>query len=184
MLWCGAFAVLGLTAGRNIAFAIVVLAPEVARAVSAMVPAGRRSTVPGWAVPASLGMAALLLVLSALGNPRLPADRPQRLVATLRAQPGALRVLNDYELGGWLTGLADPDLSAAIDGRIDAFPAGYRARYRAAMRLEGDWAGLLAELRPTHALLDRTDALAYVLEHDRGWRSLGTDSLYVLLAAP
>jgi hypothetical protein len=181
LLWCGAFAGLGLSAGRNVSFAVVAIAPYAARAVSAALPEGRRSTVPAWTVPASAATAALLLAALVAGSPRLPADRPRALVATLRAQPGELRVLNDYAIGGYLTG---EEVPAAIDGRIDAFPPGFLARYRAAMRLEGDWSGLLAELRPTHALLDRTDALAHVLEHERGWRRLGADRLYVLLAAP
>lgn len=185
VVWCLAFAAFGLMAGRNIAFATIAIAPVVAARLSAAVPAGRRSTVPAWSLPALGAVFALLLVTLTAGTPRLPADAPRALVATLRAQPGdRLRVLNDLSVGGYLTGVGDPRVSAAIDGRIDAFPRGYLARYRRAMRLEGDWQRLLDDLRPTHALLDRTTPMAHVLVHERGWRTLGTDRVFVLLAAP
>jgi hypothetical protein len=184
LLWCGVVVAAGLAAGRNVPFAVVLLSPVVARRVSEAVPAGRRSDVPVAAV-AALGLAGTLaLVALAVPADRLPADAPLALVATLRAEPGEARVLNDYNVGGLLTGLGGPRVSAAVDGRLDAFPPGYLDRYLAAMRLRGDWAGLLAALRPTHALL-RVDApLAHVLEAERGWRRLGADGTYVLLAAP
>jgi hypothetical protein len=184
LVWCGAVVAAALSAGRNVSFATVLLAPLVARRVSALVPEGRRSTLPRWTLAVAGAAGALVLGTLYAANPRLPTDAPAALVATLRAQPGDARVLNSYNVGGYLTGLGGPGVSAAVDGRIDAFPPGFLDRYRAAMDLRGDWAGLVGELDPTHALLRDDVPLAYVLEHDRGWRRLGADGTFVLLAAP
>lgn len=185
VVWALGVAAFGLTAGRNVGFATVLLAPDVARRLSRAIPAGRRSDVPAWTVPAFGAAGAAVLALLVVGNPRLPTDTPDRLVATLRAQPvPQARVLNSYVLGGWLTGLADPRISAAVDGRVDAYPRGYVRRYRAAVDLEGDWAAVVDGLGATHALLERDAPLAHVLERERDWRRLDADALYVLLAAP
>ncbi len=181
LLWCAVPVAAALAAVRNVGFAVLLVAPVVARRLSDVVPPGRRSTVPAWSVPAFAAVAALGLVALALPEPRLPTDAPVALVETLRAQPGEVRVLNDFNVGGFLTGHGVP---AAIDGRIDALPPGFAARYGAAMELDGDWAGLIAELRPTHALLDKRLPLTYVLESERGWRRLGDNEVYVLLEAP
>lgn len=183
LLWAGAVALLGLTAWRNVAFATVLLAPLVARRVSAVLPAGRRSEVPRWTVPAFGAAAAAVLVALTVASPARPADTPERLVAMLRAEPGEVRVLNQFTLGGYVTGTGGPHVSAAIDGRLDAFPPGYLGRYRAAMSLRGDWSGLLAELRPNYALLSKDLAMTHLLEAERGWRRIGTEGQYVLLAA-
>ncbi|HWL36263.1 MAG TPA: hypothetical protein VNQ77_08700 [Frankiaceae bacterium] len=184
MVWCAAVVAAALSAGRNVSFATVLLAPIVARRISALVPEGRRSTLPRWTLAVAGAVGVLVLGALYAANPRLPTDAPRDLVATLRAHPGDARVLNSYNVGGYLTGLGGDDVSAAVDGRIDAFPAGFLDRYRAAMDLRGDWAGLVDELDPTHALLEADVPLAHALENERGWRRLGADGTFVLLAAP
>jgi hypothetical protein len=184
LVWAGAIALGGLLAWRNVGFATLLLAPVVARRLSAVVPAGRRSEIPRWALATFAGVAATTLVALAVASPTFPDDAPTGLLATLRAQPGEIRLLDDYNVGGLVTGLGGPHVSAAVDGRIDAFPPGFLARYGQAVTLRGDWSGLLAELRPTHALLQANRPLTHVLETERGWRRLGADRTYVLLAAP
>jgi hypothetical protein len=182
--WCGAVVAAGLSVERNVAFAVVLLSPVVARRLSEVVPPGRRSTVPAWTVPALAAFGAVLLALLAVPQPRQATDAPLALIQTLKDAPGQARVLNDYNAGGILTGLGGDEVSAAVDGRIDAYPPGFLRRYVGAMNLRGDWEAFVRELRPTHALLDRRVPLAEVLERERGWRRLGTNDVYVLLAAP
>lgn len=184
LLWAGGIALAGLVAWRNMPFATVLLAPIVAHRVSLVVPHGRRSEVPRWVVAAFGAIAGLVLLALTAASPTFPRDTPSALLATLRAQPGDIRVLNEYNIGGLVTGLGEPRVSAAVDGRVDAFPPGFLDRYGALVNVRGDWEDMLAELHPTHALLQHDHALGHVLEAERGWRRLGSDDTYVLLAAP
>lgn len=185
VVWGLGIAAFSMSAGRNTSFAALLLAPDIARRLSEVVPEGRRSVVPAWTVRAATAFGAVVILLLVAANPRLPTDRPDRLVAVLRAQPGErLRVLNAYHVGGYLTGVGDPRLSAAIDGRIDAYPRGYVTRYRDALNLHGDWRRVVDELDATHALVEDGAPLTYVLESQLGWRRLDAEGPLVLLAAP
>lgn len=183
LVWCLAIVAAALSAGRNLSFATVLLAPIVARRVSSVVPPGRRSEVPAWTVPAMLVTGLVVVGLLKAANPALATDAPFALVDTLKERPGRARVLNDYNIGGFLTGFGGDKISVAIDGRIDAYPEGFLRRYLNASDVRGGWEWLVDDLDPTHAILDRRRPLAYVLEL-QGWRRLGQTELYVLLERP
>ena len=98
--------------------------------------------------------------------------------------PGPQRVLNDYNVAGFVLYFAKPADQVAIDGRTDRYGAEYIKSYVGLKDLTGGWESLLAELDPTVALLEKDSALAHVLVSEKSWAQIGQDGDWVLLSAP
>jgi hypothetical protein len=179
-VWVGAAVAAAMYAGRNLTPALLMLAPVAAAHLR--LPEVRR-TVPVAAFGVVGAVALGLVVATAVASRDFDEGIPLRLVADLRHEPGEVRVLNEYDAGGPVTGLGGPRVHAAVDGRLDPYPDGWVHHYIETMRARGDWPALVAELRPTHALVVEKDPVAQGLLA-RGWRPLDREGVYVLLRAP
>jgi hypothetical protein len=182
----------GMLSQRNVAPALLVLAPVLTGAIARAlgepdpVPAGtvapyRRTALALAALGAVVGLAVAPL------QPR-PVDPtvPQQLLATLADAPDPQRVLNGYNISGpvlWFAG-PPPGVQVGIDGRADRYGADYISRYLRMVAAAPGWSTLLDELAPTSALLGADDALTGVLVAQRGWVEVGREGGWVLLRAP
>ena len=176
------------TAWRNTVPALLMLAPFAAGRLDAALPGLRGRAEPRWSAPLGAALAVLvsaLALLSLPGRDVLPrADYPLGLIGRIAELPPGQRVLNDYNVAGMVLYFGGPGTKVAVDGRSDRYGAQYINSLVKMTALRGDWQGLLAELRPTAALLEADSALAHVLVTERGWTSLGQESDFVLLVAP
>lgn len=184
-----ALAVFGLMAFRNVAPAAILLIPELARACDrAISPLTGRQQPAGVAVPrAALLVVATGLLLAGLrlaATPTVSSSQPVRIAAALAEQQEPLRVLNHYDVGGLLTGVAAPAARVAIDGRTDMWSEAYVAQYLRDLSGAGDWRGLVDSLEPTAAVLPRDGEVARGLRLERGWRAVMDDGDWQWLEPP
>jgi hypothetical protein len=179
--------VLGLMYIRTVAPAVVLLTPLLADALGrtrqpaapSFPPAVVRSLL---GVLVALGVSGGAFVLTAF--PDLPPAAPVAATAALVSSvPGDERVLNDYDLGGWLLLMA-PSARPAIDGRTEIFPVKYVEDYLAALALSGDWRATIKPLKPNAALLRRTTPLVNGLRDDLGWQEVFKDDTWIVLIPP
>lgn len=178
---------IGLSYTRTLAPGTVLLAPLIA---GLWQPPQHREPIPG---PARLNTALVGLVglISLIGAtltltelPALPPGAPvQATTALLRAAPAPQRVLNDYNVGGWLLGRA-PSALPAIDGRIEIYPLGYVGRYFDALAMRGDWRQTIVPLHANVALLYATTPLVNGLLDELHWRTVYRDDTWVVLVPP
>ena len=174
------------TAVRNVAPALLLLAPLVAdRLVAAFREVGR-SPEPRWSAPSGMIAAGVLVTVGLAmlpGRELLPTDDyPVGLAARIAELPGAQRVLNEYNVAGMVLFFAGRDDQVGIDGRTDRYGSDYIDSYLDLTSLKGDWRPLLAELAPTSALLEADGPLAHVLVAERGWVVVAEEGDWVLLS--
>ena len=169
-----------LIASRNVAPAAILLAAPLARGLDELVSLPATLRVP-IAVPmlfALIGVGGA--VVGASTETVVARSEPTRLVDELGRLPAPRHVLNDYTVGGLISG-TQPAASVAIDGRTDNYSPSYVARYLAALQLRGDWQRVLASLDPDCALLSRRTPMTHVLLAEYHWSVVDRQSDYVLL---
>ena len=189
LLWPGLivpFAVLALAIQRETPYACMVLAPFVA----AMIPdALARPRVAPLVVPrvaGALTLAALgfaLVLETALAAPREPDLRayPVGAVPLIRQLGGSPHVLNEYDWGGYLVFEHVPTF---IDGRGEAlFVPDVLSDFQRAVALSPGYRDVLRKWDIAVVLLRPDRPLAGALRED-GWRALGEEPRWVLLARP
>lgn len=183
----------GLMAWRNLAPAMLLLAPVAAGILSRalnlddapdlnLVPRAAMRTVTVGLVLA-LAFSVLLSVRQA---PVVNPGVPQRLIDEIASSAADQRVLDTYNVAGWILFSGQPPhVRVAIDGRADLYGAEYRHAYQTdLLGAAPGWRDMLDSLRPTCALLRQDEALAGVLVAERGWVPVDTEGDYVLLHAP
>lgn len=190
VLYVAALALFGLMAFRNVAPAAILLLPVLTRALDVLLPK------PAWQIAPSPRATALLLSaaiavgltgagLRLLATPTIAASQPLLIVEELAGRTGEIRVLNSYDVGGLLTGLASPPARVAIDGRTDMWSAAFVRSYINDISGAGDWRGLVDRLDPDVAVLPADGEVARGLVLERGWRvTLADDGWQLLERAP
>lgn len=183
LAWCG----FGLLAFRNVAVALVLIAPVVADRVAMTFPDRPRSR----SVREQRGLAAALLtalvaavvfpILRLTSSPDVPRSVPKQLLATLAALQPAPRVLNEYNLAGQILAFGGR-AQVAVDGRAD-LSAPLLPAYLDLIAARGNFESLLDRLHPDTALLHKDSAIIRYL-HERGWVELGHEADLVLMRAP
>jgi hypothetical protein len=189
LTFTGAWVLFSLLAFRNTLPAIVTLAPLAARRLADVVRfpetergvRERRLLTVAAATLALLGIA--LVGVRIATTSAIPRSVPRQLIALLREQPGEHRVLDDYNHSGQVVGLGGPRTKVAVDGRADLYGATYLRNYVNMLGLGPHWARTLGRIPANYALI-RHDAAIRVVLADRGWRLLGAQRGFVLLAAP
>ena len=189
-VWSGATAallVLGISAARFSAMALVLSLPAVALWVSDTDwTTARWRQSARWLAPRVV--AAVAVGFSVIAVVRLPhVGEPNAGSATravVDAVPAGCRVLNEYDEGGWITYLrADDGVLVAQDGRNDVYGVAVLAEVQ---ELIDGRPGALAELA-------RRDVWCILLDPDRpvveqarsaGWVEVAADRYRVLLVAP
>jgi hypothetical protein len=121
--------------------------------------------LPALSVLAGAAGASLHLAIAPTRSPEMPS----RIAAALAADPRELRVMNDYNIGGFLTGMAGPRERIAIDGRTAIWPERFVTEYVDALSGKGDWRGLVDRLEPNAAVLPRNSDVTRGLIQERGW---------------
>ena len=190
LLYAAALGAFGYAALRNVAPAVLLLAPLAAHRLG-LVWSGTGSAVSG-VEARRLRLAALSLgVLAAVAavalvvarDPLDNANTPQTLLDRVAQAPRPVVVLPGYGASGAAVALGGPDVQVTVDGRADLYGREYLQRYLGLLDAEEGWPDTLAELDPDLALLHRSGPLAQQLV-SRGWRTLGVEGRWVLLQAP
>ncbi|HET6815613.1 MAG TPA: hypothetical protein VFH66_00095 [Mycobacteriales bacterium] len=179
-VWLLVVVAFSLVASRNVAPAAILLAAPLARAVDELGPLPADARIPV-AVPAVLALLGVgFAVAGAATETAIARSEPTRLVNELGRLPAPRHVLNDYTVGGLISG-TQPAASVAIDGRTDNYSPSYVDQYLGMSQLQGPWQQLLRRLRPDCALLASDDALTHVLVAEYGWRVVDHEAGYTLL---
>jgi hypothetical protein len=176
------------TAVRNVAPALLIISPLVAERLSLAFPKVGRDPEPRWSAPLGVAIACVMTVAGIAtipGRSHLPVEQfPVSLARQIGEMTGPQRVLNDYNVAGFILYFAKPEDQVAIDGRTDRYGAKYIKSYVGLKDLTGEWESLLTELDPTVALLEADSALAHVLVTEKSWTLASQDGNWVLLTAP
>ncbi len=196
VLFAIAIAIFGASAARNIAPAVLLLAPLLAWRLSvafAGPPAREKSpALARISKPATgflLAFGVLIGLAATAASDPIPTDsRPTDLVATIAAREEPSRVLNGYNVSGLVLWFARPEVSrdlvqVGIDGRADRYGAAYIDEYLAMERGEPGWNETITQLEPNIALLPSSAPVVELLT-DRGWTEIGNQAEYVLLLPP
>lgn len=184
----GFLGLLALSAGRNVAPALLLAAPLVAERLAVAFPAAQTRTEPRWSAWGGVGLAAALTLVAvpvAMANSD-PQSRgnPVGLALIIKDRGQPERVLNDYNAAGVVLYFGGPNVRVAIDGRTDLYGAEYIARHLSTLDLKGDFEAELDRLDPTIALLSDDSPMVWYLAEHRGWDELGREGDWVLLARP
>jgi len=174
-----------LAMSRTIAVGAVLAAPLLAQTIQqslgtsvGQVP--RRTTL-GWL---ALVTAAAVIAMPIAGvMAKTPVGVPEGLRPQLSAIPAGTVILAEDDKTGWLL-WAEPQLAPAIDIRTEIYSHAHLAAYIRTMAVEPGWQDFVRSTRSTYALVAKESPIATALRERLGWHPLGTDSGYVLLAAP
>lgn len=184
------------SASRSLCPAALVLAPVLAARLSSAfvrprprpVPDGLRSIAkPACAVVAAVGV--VIAGFTVIASVPLPAGtQPVGLVRAIAADPSYRRVLNTYNSSGLVLWFARPEVSRSfvqvgIDGRADRYGAAYINEYIAMQLGKPGWNQTVDRLKPDVALLSTDEPLVALLQYE-GWRVIGEEADFVLLAPP
>jgi hypothetical protein len=182
LAWTAILVVFGFMAYRNVAVALLLLAPVVAVEVSRprvpSTPAPREARMLAIAVVAMSSVALLVATVTAAAVNPLPSTAPTRLASTLDdGQPH--RVLDAYNTGGIVLAFAGPDVRVGIDGRADYYGGDYIKHYGDMLDMRAGWQRLFDRLSPDAAIIDtRLPLAAWLVEH--GWTEHGRQGVYGL----
>ena len=183
-----ALVMLSWTSWRNLIPALILITPLVAEHLTQAFPSVANRRSPAWSTHAGIALAVSfgLVGLATLGRDNhLPVDEyPISLAAQVADLPPGSRVLNDYNVAGMTLFLGGDGTKVGIDGRTDYYGSEFIDRYQSMMRLGDGWEGLLADIRPSAALILDESPLAFVLLNEEGWTVDGRENGYVLMSAP
>ena len=187
LLWMVGVIAFSLEAARNVAPAAILIAPfacrSLTRAFGLRLMALPPLRVPRLMIPVTAAAAVVTTLAVCFVRAPLTEGLPFRIVAALEDEPGTVKVLNSYNVGGFLTGLGAPKISVAIDGRTDNYDPAFVHRYLLATTQLVKWRDVVAELDPDVAVIGRNGTLATELRRD-GWTVRMTDGDFALLDKP
>jgi hypothetical protein len=186
LVWVGALTGFALLAFRNVAPAVILIAPLVVRRVTENAQpvevTDRERRLLLAAVAALAAVAVAVGALGALATRPIPRTMPVALARDL-ADGRSHRVVDDYDLGGLVLAFGGPRVRVAVDGRADYYGASYIAEYERMLALDAGWQRLFHRLAPDRVLVATNGPMPqWLLAH--GWRAVGRQAGYSLLAAP
>jgi hypothetical protein len=172
---------------RNIAPAMLLMAPVVAGRLSGLLPASgpsprreQRLLTAALALVIALGSA--VAIGRALTIDPLAGAPAAALAADLTRLDEPVRVLNDYNSSGIMLYQAGDKITLGIDGRADRLGGAYTEKYSQAQDLRGAWRAYVDDINPDVALLLTDTALTTWLTEVDGWVLVRTDGDFSLLA--
>lgn len=186
---------IGLLYGRTVPVLAIAVAPLAAATMQRFT--GRRRSalrISARFIVVSAVLAMLAIPLTASAASRAAAPRPDDplpgttaagvIAATEAVQqlPGRARLLNQYELGGWLLWAAR-DTSPIIDGRADVYPVEHVRAFFEALRMRPGWREFVEEAHVDAALLTTETPLAEGLQLI-GWTVHAEQDGLVVLIPP
>ncbi|MEO7979361.1 MAG: hypothetical protein ABI807_00430, partial [Sporichthyaceae bacterium] len=173
--------VFGLMAYRNVTVSTILLLPSVVEATRTLFPGDvSRLQMPRAAV-AIVGTLLLLVGASAYLREDVVKERyPTRIAQDLAGMDGRVRVLNDYNISGYLREFGGDHVRLAIDGRADRYGDSVIDRYSVMTDGALGWFRTFSSYHADVVVIDRRAALRELLLRD-GWRTARVDHGFVLL---
>lgn len=174
----------GLLAIRNAGPVSLLLAPVVLRRIQLTWRTDSTLTVRrsvSWLLTASLGVAALS---SYTNHPAIGPTAPRTIADTLGAQPVPLRVLDDYNVSGFLISHGNGKVRLTVDGRADRYGGRFLQSYSDALTGGKDWSSFVTRLNPQVAVVGKDSLTRVLLEARLGWKVQLVDHQYALVVAP
>lgn len=185
LLWVLAWTAFSLLAIRNQAPAALLVAPVAVRRLEESYGGARPGPrLPAWSLLVVAVAAVATVLPGQLRAPSVPTTFPAGIAARLASTPQPLRVLNDYNISGFLIDATHGRARLAIDGRSDRYGAAFIAHYGSAVAGEPGWQDTVSGLGPQVAVLRRTAPLAGLLADQLGWHVVLRDHAFLLLAPP
>lgn len=184
LLWLLALSAFAFTATRNAAPVAILLAPLAAPALSAAWNTTSTITVARRVVTMCGAAGGIVAVASYATAPVLAPSEPLRIARMLGEQPGVVRVLDDYNVSGFLLREAWPHVRVAVDGRADRYGEKELARYSEAVNGGPGWQKYVRSLHADAALLRRESALTQLLRGVEHWQVVTKEGPWLLLAPP
>jgi hypothetical protein len=184
VLWVLAMAGFGFIALRNAGPASILLAPLALQGLNDTFRTSSDLELPRRLVMPAIAIGAAAVTAAYLQWPVLPATAPAHIAHILAEQPGQLRVLDDYNVSGYLISTSSPHVKLVIDGRADRYGHRFIQREADAMHAQPGWQRFVEEFHPDVAVVGKDAPLAQLLVATRGWHVVVTDHAYQLLAAP
>lgn len=182
ILYVAAVGAFGLLAIRNVGPASILLAPVAVRWADAAWPTPSTIVVPRRLVAGLTALGVGVALLTQLGKPVVERG-PEHITRYLASEPEGVRVLDDYNLSGYLL-LHAPNIRVAVDGRADRYGQDFLKRYADAIRGAPTWKSWVTSLHPDLAVLHNGTALPELMRVELGWRVVMKDQEYLLLAPP
>ena len=184
VVWTG----FGLLAFRNAPVAALMLAPTAAIRASHTfsrapgLPTAREQRLLMAAFVATCLATAGSLVSVLLTTDPLEKAEPLRIARHMEERGLGGRVLNAYNASGVLVAFGPEDIVLGVDGRAERYGEDFLSDYFDVLNLSGDdWPGLLEDLDPQSAVIERTSAVRHFLESEWGWTVTLEDGDYLLL---
>lgn len=180
-------AYLGFSYIRTVAPAVVLLVPYVAAAVGRRSGPVRTSAPLGVNVAIVSALAAIAVVGATLAvrlTPTLSEHAPVAATAALERLPAPQRVIDEYDIGGWLLWHAR-QAQPAVDGRTELYSTRYLDRYLGSLRMDPRyWRSTVSSLDANAAFLRTRTPLVVGLRDILHWRVVYRDSTWVVLTPP
>ena len=181
------FALFGFWALRNLAIAVIVIVPVVARAArraddgDAPVRAESADRLAGWFVAGLAGLA-LAFVLQAVAQPSYDVRGfSVHAYRALAAQHLAgTRVFTTDANAGWMLAAHFPQQRVFMDDRYDMYPLGLIADYQKMSQGQAQWSSLLDHYRIDAVIWPRTRSLTQLLAESPEWQRTYSDKDWVL----
>ena len=177
---------IGLSYIRTMPVLAITVAPIAAEALQRLRGSSSPPAVPNLPRHLLFGGSAIVFVLvAAAWLPFVPTTKesaPWRASSALDDLPGRARVLNQYDLGGWLLWTAR-DTSPVIDGRTEIYPLQHVSETLDAINGEPGWQRYVQSREFDAALLREEGPLVPLLE-SVGWTVLLDDHGTLLLVPP
>ena len=184
LLWVLAWVAYALAARRNAGPGLLLLAPWLADRLELTYGDGRQGPlVPRALLPAVAGVMLPAIALMQYAQPAVDPTKPAAIAHRLAAQQQNLRVLDDYNVSGFLILYGGDHIRLAIDGRADRYGHDFIKRYSDAF-LGIDWKPLVRQLTPDVAVVLRDSPLNEQLQDAAHWKPVQRDGSWVLLARP
>lgn len=199
LLIAGAFAALGLTAGRNVALFGLLATPLLARHLQAIftdrLPQRPERRQLPLRLTRAVNLALLLLVGAAVAlksveplrasvNQAAVAEQaPVEAVEFLREHEPPGPLFNSYNWGSYVLWELYPDYLSFVDGRTDLFDDQVLEQYLAIWRADAGWQAQLMEWGIQLVLVEPGAPLSVQLQSS-GWITLYQDSMSIVLAHP
>ncbi len=177
---------IGLTYVRTVPVLVIAIAPLAARTLQTW--SARQTSSFRLGRADSLLAGALMVVAVILGAswmaqlPGVKQGAPYASTKFLEELPGRAKVINEYELGGWLL-WAGRDTSPGVDGRAETKTVGYLNAYVNTLKLQGNWRAFVNDSGADAAWLRKEAPLVEGLRL-LGWRTVHEDDFTLILLPP
>ena len=172
---------LGLWAIRNLAIAVIVMMPMVARAARPKADAGSRRVdttdrIAGWFIAGIVGLA-LMFALQAVSQPNYDLQGfSVKAYAALAARGDAgTRLLTTDANAGWVLAAHFPQQHVFMDDRFDMYPIPLIDDYDKLEAADPKWSSLLHKYDIQSVIWPRTGPLTQLLAESPQWKRIYAD---------